>query len=166
MNEKRSQALIEANEKEFHENDLALMYDPTTMKGKSRKLTIRWRGPFVVIQKHSALLYYINIDGKSSLINKHRLRLYKQAENINENLNDESMLLQELQLINDAEQELKQKYRDTQYQLEIVKARQELENNNIKVLEHTDKTNTVNKSDVDIKDSDIQMNHYYVQMNF
>ena len=83
-----------------------------------------------------------------------------------ENLNDESMLLQELQSINDAEQELKQKYRDTQYQLEIVKARQELENNNIKVLEHTDKTNTVNKSDVDMKDSDIQMNHYYVQMNF
>ena len=47
----------------------------------SRKLTIRWKGPYTIIEKRNDINYVINIDGKMSLVNKHRLRLFNEDNN-------------------------------------------------------------------------------------
>jgi hypothetical protein len=78
LNTKRKVALNNIKEKEFNIGDKVLLYDPTTKVGLSRKLTIRWKGPYTIIQKRNSINYIINIDGKMSLVNKHRLRPYIQ----------------------------------------------------------------------------------------
>ena len=74
INEKRTSELENIKEKEFKIGDKVLLFDPTTKVGLSRKLTIRWKGPYIIIEKRNDINYVINIDGKMTLVNRQRLR--------------------------------------------------------------------------------------------
>ena len=80
---------------QFNIGDKVLLYDPTTKVGLSRKLTIRWKGPYTIIQKRNSINYVINIDGKMSLVNKHRLRPYVHNDNNESKYDNDIVLLQE-----------------------------------------------------------------------
>lgn len=52
------------------------MYDFIIKVGLLRKLIIRWKGLYIVIEKCNDINYVINIDGKMLLVNKYWLRLF------------------------------------------------------------------------------------------
>jgi hypothetical protein len=74
VNDKRDDANVDESLPMFDIGDEVLLFDPTTKKGLSRKLVIRWRGPYVVIEKHSPVTYKIMKDGNSQLVHVERLR--------------------------------------------------------------------------------------------
>ena len=55
INNERKSALNNIQEKEFNIGDKVLIYDPTTKVCLSRKLTIRWKGPYIIIEKRNSL---------------------------------------------------------------------------------------------------------------
>jgi transposase InsO family protein len=80
VNEERQSALDESKEKSFKTGDKVWLYDPTTKVGRSRKLTLRWKGPCDVLERKSDNTYIIAYDGQSHLINRDRLRLYVSSQ--------------------------------------------------------------------------------------
>jgi transposase InsO family protein len=131
INEKRVLALNNIQEKQFNIGDKVLIYDPTTKIGLSRKLTIRWKGPYTIIEKRNDINYVINIDGKMSLVNKHRLRLFNDNNNDILLYNDEQTLLQEeVTRLSELEIELRNQKQYKELQLEIAKANQQIIVNN------------------------------------
>jgi hypothetical protein len=126
INDKRQEVLDTIKEKEYNIGDKVLLYDPTTKVGLSRKLTIRWKGPYIIIQKHSDINYVIDIDGRMSLVNKHRLRPCTQEDNHSVNNNELSLLKEEVDRLSELEIELRGQKQYKQHQLEIATAQEEV----------------------------------------
>ena len=144
INDKRMSSLATVKDKQLHIGDKVLLYDPTTRVGLSRKLTIRWKGPYTIIEKRNDINYVINIDGKMSLVHKHRLRLFNDNNNDNNVslYNDEQESLQEeVNRLSQLELDLRNQKQYKELQLEIAKANQEIINNNNNVNNNNNNNN-------------------------
>ena len=177
INEKRTLALENVKEREFNIGDKVLIYDPTTQIGLSRKLTIRWKGPYVVIEKRNDINYVINIEGKMSLVNKHRLRLFNENNNNDDNTlyQDAQVLLQEeVNRLSEIELDLRSQKQYKELQLEIAKA-----NHQVAIANDNNENNNINRNNNNIdnhalpmvqnedsKESDIRVNTTMVVMHF
>ena len=148
----------------YNIGDKVLLYDPTTKIGLSRKLTIRWKGPYTIIQKRSDINYIIDIDGKMSLVNKQRLRPYIQNGNDQIKYDDNiSLLKEEVDRINELELELRIQKQYKQQQLAIATAtKQVLPTADINVLKNIDVMHEV----IDEQESDIYVNACIVNMQW
>jgi nitrogen regulatory protein PII/rRNA processing protein Gar1 len=123
INATRQQAIEDAVETHFNVGDKVLLYDPTTKIGLSRKMTVRWRGPYVVMEKVNDVNYVINIQGKMLKVHKHRLRpFHSHSTAIDELIESENILAEEIEKINELELELRAKKIEKEHQLEIAKA--------------------------------------------
>ncbi|GKC08379.1 hypothetical protein Tco_0999989, partial [Tanacetum coccineum] len=79
--------------KEFKAGDKVLLYN-STYKFKAPKLSSKWYGPFVV--KHGFWSGYVELydkHGGSFTINRHRVKLYHDEEQINELTTEEIHLM-------------------------------------------------------------------------
>ena len=143
----------------------------------SRKLTIRWKGPYVVIEKRNDINYVINIEGKMSLVNKHRLRLFNENNNNDDNTlyQDAQVLLQEeVNRLSEIELDLRSQKQYKELQLEIAKA-----NHQVAIANDNNENNNINRNNNNIdnhalpmvqnedsKESDIRVNTTMVVMHF
>ncbi|MBS1650721.1 MAG: DDE-type integrase/transposase/recombinase, partial [Bacteroidetes bacterium] len=170
INTKRKAILDNIKEQEYNIGDKVLLYDPTTKVGLSRKLTIRWKGPYTIIQKRNSINYVINIDGKMSLVNKHRLRPYVQITNEESRYDNDIVLLQEeVNRISELEIDLRSQKQYKQQQLEIAKANKEVNSNsNSEVNSNNDNDDSivVNQEALDENESDIQANMYMIELKW
>ncbi len=166
INNKRQDVLDSIKEKEYNIGDKVLLYDPTTKVGLSRKLTIRWKGPYTIIQKHSDINYVIDIDGRMSLVNKHRLRPCTQDDNQFVNDNELSLLKEEVDRLSELEIELRGQKQYKQQQLEIAKAQQEVNQLNNGVNNNQVNEVSVLQEEVNENNSDIQLNMFTVTFNW
>jgi len=166
-NNKRQELIDTINEKEYDIGDKVLLYDPTTKLGLSRKLTIRWKGPYNVIQKHNSINYVIDIDGKMSLVNKHRLRPYTQLDKNIINENELTLLKEEIDRLNELEIELRNQKQYKKQQLEIATAQNQV-NNDINNRENNNQHNEINidREEVNDDNSDIQLNNYMITFSW
>ena len=82
VNEKREKSIDNEAPIEFSIGDQVLLYDPTTPSGVSRKLVRRWTGPYLIVEKHSAVNYTIMKGSEQQKINVKRLRLFKDFADI------------------------------------------------------------------------------------
>src|SRR6185437_6477106 len=137
--------------------EIKFYYDPTTKVGLSRKLTIRWKGPYKIIQKRNDINYVIDVHGKMSLVNKHRLRPYVEKSN-NEPIyaNDITLLQEEVDRISELEIELRSKKEYKKQQLEIARANQDV-NNEVQSI-NVNPNVEINHEVLDENESDIQAN--------
>ena len=164
INEKRILVLDNIKEKEFNIGDKVLIYDPTTKVGLSRKLTIRWKGPYTIIQKRNSINYVINIDGKMSLVNKHRLRPYNQNNTDELKYENDLVLLQEeVNRISELEIDLRNQKQYKQQQLEIAKASKQVNSDNGLVNNSSSENISVIQEVLDENESDIQANMYMIE---
>jgi hypothetical protein len=74
VNAKRDEINAKESLQQFAIGDEVLLYDPTTKKGLSRKLVIRWKGPYVVLEQLSSVTYKIMRDGSTQVVHVERLR--------------------------------------------------------------------------------------------
>jgi len=166
INNDRMKALQDVEEKGYEIGDKVLLYDPTTQVGKSRKLTVRWKGPFLVVQKRNDVNYIININGKMSLVNKRRLRGYKCESITDESyINKEKELMEEIARISELELQLREQKLNKERQLEIAKANKELGvENSVEVVDDNKNINSVSENDDE--NLDLKINSYMIIMNF
>jgi hypothetical protein len=166
INDKRQEVLDTIKEKEYNIGDKVLLYDPTTKVGLSRKLTIRWKGPYIIIQKHSDINYVIDIDGRMSLVNKHRLRPCTQEDNQSMNNNELSLLKEEVDRLSELEIELRGQKQYKQHQLEIATAQQEVDEFNNRVDNSQNNEVEIMQEEVNENESDIQVNTYLINFQW
>jgi transposase InsO family protein len=81
-NEKREKEIENEKPLKFEIGDQVLLFDPTTPTGVSKKLVRRWRGPYVIIERHSDVNYTIMRDTEQQKVNVKRLRLFKDFSDI------------------------------------------------------------------------------------
>jgi hypothetical protein len=167
INNKRQEVLDTVKEKEYNIGDKVLLYDPTTKIGLSRKLTIRWKGPYNIIQKHSDINYVIDIDGRMSLVNKHRLRPYVQNDGEAIHESELALLKDEVDRISELEIEVRGQKQYKQQQLEIAIAQNNInqEENEIANNNHQNERN-VDLEEINENNSDIQVNTSMVMFNW
>ena len=167
INEKRKQALENVKESEYKIGDQVLLYDPTTKVGLSRKLTIRWKGPYKIIQKRNDINYVIDVHGKMSLVNKHRLRPYVEKSN-NEPIyaNDITLLQEEVDRISELEIELRSKKEYKKQQLEIARANQDINQVNEVQPVNVSPNVEINQEVLDENESDIQANTFVLNFQW
>jgi hypothetical protein len=94
--------------RQYKAGDKVLLYDNTTKVGLSRKLTQRWKGPYVVLEQNSDVTYTIANDFGSQLVTVHRLKKVGDEEK-NNYLHHEQDLINantELDAINETVQHL------------------------------------------------------------
>jgi len=164
INNKRQDMLDTIKEKEYNIGDKVLLYDPTTKVGLSKKLTIRWKGPYTVIQKHNDINYVINIDGRMSLINKYRLRPFSQNNEQIINGSELSILKEEIDRLSELEIDLRSQKQYKQQQLEIATAQSRInseQNNRVNDNNQNQQIEVIQEA-VNEHDSDIQMNTYMI----
>jgi transposase InsO family protein len=105
VNERRDEMNEVESLPQFNIGDEVLLYDPTTQKGLSRKLVQRWKGPYIIIEKHSDVTYAIMKDGRKQVVHVERLRK-KNAFDVNY-YDDELLVVEdELRLIEESQQRL------------------------------------------------------------
>ena len=178
INSERLLALDNVQEKQFNIGDKVLIYDPTTQVGLSRKLTIRWKGPYVIIEKRSDINYVINIDGKMSLVNRHRLRAFND-KNIDETTlytTEQALLTEDVERLSKLELELRSQKEYKELQLQIAIANQAVVNNNNNNNNNDNNININNGAidnhalplvqNEDDEESDIRFNSFMVTMQF
>jgi hypothetical protein len=167
INEKRSEAISKVAEKHFEIGDQVLLDDPTTKIGLSRKLTVRWKGPYTVMEKVSDINYTINIEGKMLTVNKHRLRpYYSHATVKEEKVEAEKMLREEIERISEVEIELRAQKQEKQRQLEIARAQKDTSKDESSSVENVD-SDSAYMPVIDVTESDIRLNaHVAVVMLF
>jgi hypothetical protein len=70
------------NLEQFSKGDFVYIHDPTYKRGKAKKFSYQYRGPFETEQKISPLIYKVRLaDGTSTIIHVNRLRrAHKQKE--------------------------------------------------------------------------------------
>jgi hypothetical protein len=84
INTEREEAINNAtHQPSYKVNDTVWLFDPTTQKGHSRKLTKRWVGPHKILEKRGDVNYLINRNGKQQWVSVHRLKPHKPQELIN-----------------------------------------------------------------------------------
>ena len=68
---------------EFTRGELVYLHDPTHKRGKARKFSYQYRGPFEIEQRISPLIYKLRMtDGTSAIIHINRLKkAYSNADN-------------------------------------------------------------------------------------
>jgi transposase InsO family protein len=86
INNKRIEAIESVEETHYAVGDKVLLYDSTTKIGLSRKLTVRWKGPYTIMEKINDINYIININGKMLKVNKQRLRPYHSSTTVVEEI--------------------------------------------------------------------------------
>ena len=71
---------------QFCKGDLVYIHDPTHKRGKAKKFSYQYKGPFEIEQKISSLIYKVRLaDGTSTIIHVNRLkRVYGQMDAKNE----------------------------------------------------------------------------------
>jgi predicted kinase len=133
INQDRTHALEKVNELTVKVGDRVWVHDPTTKKGKSRKLTHRWVGPCVVKQAKSDVVFVIEHEGVTREVNKHRLRAYvpEVSDRSAFLVNEYDTLNEEIQTLKDLQLDLLHKQRDREQQLQLVTAKQAVEENEV-----------------------------------
>jgi hypothetical protein len=64
----------------FKKGDLVYIHDPTYKRSKARKFSYQYKGPFVIEQKISSLIYRVRMaDGTSAVIHVNRLKRAHEA---------------------------------------------------------------------------------------
>ena len=113
------------------------LHDPTTKRNTSEKLTIRWNGPYTVIQRVNDVNYYIEMNGKGQLVHVNRLKRYIPSiyEEDNNVVLEYRKALEDLEIVERVALEIATKKKQMEYEIERLKARKEVEqsmkNNNI-----------------------------------
>ena len=129
VNDKRMLENENESVPEFNIGDEVFLYDPTTTKGLSRKLVQRWKGPYVIIEKHSSVNYKIMKDGRSQVVHVGRLRK-KNVVDVSAYEQDLLTIDDELKVIEQSQQRLLERQRETMKNREKVRAIKQSFNNN------------------------------------
>jgi len=65
---------------QFRKGDLAYVYDPVHKRGKARKFSYQYKGPYEIEEKISPLIYKVRLeDGTSAILHINRLKKAEQA---------------------------------------------------------------------------------------
>lgn len=166
INEQRVDAIAIAEERVFTPGESVWVYDPSTQIGKSRKLTVRWKGPCKVLERVSDVTYAIVYHGKQQIVNKDRLRRHIVEENSDHEsyLEKERIMVQtELDRIGEVMQDLARRQREQQAQLEIIDARKTVGN-----VDPEAATSLRGKDEAEVDravDNDIQMKAAIVRLD-
>ena len=57
----------------FGKGDLVYVHDPTYKKGKAKKFSYKYKGPFEIVERMSSLIYKRLMDGNSAIVHINRL---------------------------------------------------------------------------------------------
>ena len=118
----------------FDIGDKVYLYDPTTKRGYNVKLTRRWKGPYIVMEKINNVNYRVTRNGIVSVVNVQRMRALEQHDNTLEQYEyDLELAQEEMNAIN-----------NTVEALMIRKSEIEVEKNKIKAAEEIEKAELVN----------------------
>jgi transposase InsO family protein len=165
INEKRETDIENKSETHFEVGQKVLVYDPTTKVGLSRKMTVRWKGPYIITEKVSDVNYVIHMGGKVVRLHKHRLRPYHSTPQMLENANDSAEFLrEEIDRINELELELRVQKAEKKHQLEIAEAQRVVSKND---KDEVNDVPLIANPNIDITESDIRYNScVYISMLF
>jgi len=133
INSERESEIDESDEVTYELHEKVWLFDPTTKPGKSRKLTHRWKGPCEIVQvKDDILFTVLTPEGKKQQVNKNRLRKYVASEDEQDGRleREKDRLQEEIEAIKSTQIELLAREANKQSQLDIVNARQAVENHN------------------------------------
>ena len=124
-------------------------------------------GPYKIIQKRNDINYVIDVHGKMSLVNKHRLRPYVEKSN-NEPIyaNDITLLQEEVDRISELEIELRSKKEYKKQQLEIARANQDINQVNEVQPVNVSPNVEINQEVLDENESDIQANTFVLNFQW
>ena len=121
VNDERDVENVNVPAPKYNIGDEVLLYDPTTKKGLSRKLVQRWKGPYIIIEQHSAVTYAIMKDGHKQIVHVERLR---KKNVFDDGRHDDALLTveDELRCIEEAQHQLLQRHRQATNNKQIIKA--------------------------------------------
>ena len=124
INEDRTNAIDDQEVSDIVVGDLVWLYKPTTGKGKSRKLTRRWTGPYTVVAIHSRTTYVIEKDEKQQVVHVNRLKkAYKDGGSSIQSYESQLQLAQsELESVSQAQQDMVLRQIDVQQRVAQLQA--------------------------------------------
>lgn len=125
INQKRVENIENTPDREYRVGEKVLVYDPTTKVGLSRKMTVRWKGPYMVSEKINDVNYIVDMGGNMAKIHTHRMRPYHSTPTaLDFAISNTENLQAEIDRINDLELELRVQKTEKKHQLEIAEAQQ------------------------------------------
>jgi transposase InsO family protein len=132
INRDRNELLKQTAVSDIVVGDYVRMYQPTTEKGKSSKLTRRWRGPYKVVEIRGKTTYVIERNSKKVVVHVNRLKKahIEEEDNIDTFTDQLKLAETELDSVNEAQQQMVLRQIDIKQRVAQLKALVENENEN------------------------------------